>query len=98
MAVSAAIRALRTSGHFEHHDHLRWVVDHVDNPEDAGAQPPEIGPGELHGTRRPRLDRQREDRATQARGLTRREATQLTLGGRRELDSVAAFAHSSPVP
>ena len=59
---------------------------------------PEVGAGELHGAGRVRLDGQGEDRATQSRGIARREPSELSLSGWRELDATAAFAHASSGP
>ena len=87
--------ALSASRDPEDDDQALAVIDQIDHSEIADAQTPELRPREFHRARRPRLDRESEDRAAQSGGIAWRKAAKLTLGGRRELGSVASFAHAS---
>jgi len=70
------------------------VLDHVDDPQVADAQAPELRARELHRTRRPRIDREGEDRSAQSSGIAGRQPSQLSLSRGGQLDPPAAVAQS----
>jgi hypothetical protein len=96
--LDSAIRTLGTSRDPEDDHETLGIVDHVDHPEIANAKAPEVRSRELQRTRRTRLDREGEDRASQSGGIAWRQASELTLGGGREIDSVLSLAHASRGP
>ena len=70
------------------------VLDHVHDPQVADAQAPELRARELHRIKRPRIDREGEDRATQSSGVAGRQPSQLSLSRGGQLDPPAAVAQS----
>lgn len=74
------------------------VVDQVDDPKVADADPNEVTirePGAADGAR---FGREGEDRTSESGGVTGWQASKLTLGSRRDLDRVAVLAHSLSEP
>ena len=92
------VRALGTSRDPQDDNEARGIIDQVDHTQIANAQTPELRARQLHGARWARIHRQSEDRAAQSGGIARWKASELSLGGGRELDSVASLAHASSGP
>ena len=79
-AFDAAVCPFGAAGNLEDDYGTAVVIDQVDQAEVANAKPPKVRARELDDTRRARLDRQRQDRAAKAGGLTRWESPELALG------------------
>jgi hypothetical protein len=97
-SIEGPVRAFRATRDPQDHHEPRSVVDDVDDPKVPDAEAPELGPGKLGHPGRTRVDREGQDRTPQSSCLARRQAAQLTLGGGRDLDSMARPAHSSCEP
>jgi hypothetical protein len=92
------IRALRTASDLEDDDQVGSIVDQEDDPKIADAHAPEVSASQLDSTRRSWRESQCKDRTPKASGVARWKASELTLGGWRELDPIFALAHAPSGP
>ena len=77
--ATASVGRLRTAGDPKDHHDVDRVVDHVDHPQVADPQAPELGSDQLHCARGTRIPPQGKDRSAQSGGVARRQAAQIAL-------------------